>query len=283
MTETGYALDNTHEAAANHHVLLAELCNEKQLARITVALRRPMNGMRAWDVGTGAGHMARSLRQRVGADGYVLATDIETGLITHRSGLDVRVHDIRHDPLPGRDLDLIVVSHLSNHLPTRLALVARLSEALAPGGVLYIEDFRAQDNPEDMVLLAEDADCHLFVKVQRAFLRVLERHRHDRRWPLRTYGAMVEVGLVEVETGAEQVTWHGATAGCQLLQSGYKQVMAELTEFPVTQVTTGDVAQVHRMLSNPATALLGYPSQWTIGRAPYRMPDDDNDEHHQTD
>jgi SAM-dependent methyltransferase len=283
MTETGYALDNTHEAAADHHVLLAELCNEKQLQRIAVALRRPMNGMRVWDVGTGAGHMARSLRQRVGADGYVLATDIETGLIVNRSGLDVRVHDIRYDPLPGEGFDLIVVSHVANHVPNRLALIARLYEALAFGGVLYVEDFRAQDNPEDMVIFAEGPQRPLFVKVQRAFLRVLERHGHDRRFPLRAFGAMVDVGLVEVDTGAEQVVWRGGSAGCQLLQSGYKHVMAELTEFPVTQVTTGDVAQAHRLLSNPSTALLGYPSQWTIGRRPYRMPDDDNDEHHNID
>jgi hypothetical protein len=60
-------------------------------------------------------------------------------------------------------------------------------------------------------------------------------------------------------------------------------MLAELTNTPLTSVTTGDVAHAHRMLSDPATALLGYPSQWTIGRRPYRMPDDDNDEHHHTD
>jgi SAM-dependent methyltransferase len=276
MSNDSYVFTNDPAGgvAVAHHVALAETANERQLQRIAAALGRPLTGLKVWDVGTGAGYMAQALDQRVGPKGYTLATDLDLDLFVNRGNVHALVHDIRRDPLPGSGFDLIVVSHVSNHLPHRLALVARLADALAPGGVLLFEDFRAGE-PEEvwrMVLSSSMPGARkVWAKVQRTFLKVLEGHGHDRNWPFNTFSAMVDAGLIGVDTGAEQFTWRGAGSGCQLLRSGYMQVVEELRELGIT---AEELAMALEFLNDVGTALLGYLSHWTIGRKPYPMPDD---------
>ena len=57
--------------------------------------------------------------------------------------IEVRVHDIRMDPLHTGSLDLIHARLVPEHLPARLTVIDRLVAALHTGGWLLVEDFDA--------------------------------------------------------------------------------------------------------------------------------------------
>lgn len=99
-------------------------------------------GWRCWEVGGGAGSVARRLAELVVPDGLVLATDVDTALLAHHAGagVEVRQHDVVADPLPDQRFDLVHARLVLEHLPARDQVLARLAKALAPGGVLVVED-----------------------------------------------------------------------------------------------------------------------------------------------
>jgi SAM-dependent methyltransferase len=91
-------------------------------------------GWRCLDVGAGGGTIARWLAERVGPDGAVLATDIDTRFLDALQGpnLAVRRHDIGAEPLPEAAFDLVHCRLVLGHVPQREAAVARMAAALKP-------------------------------------------------------------------------------------------------------------------------------------------------------
>lgn len=98
-------------------------------------------GWRCWEVGAGNGSIARWLAGVVGAHGEVLATDLDDGGFDAGDTAAVFVrHDIAADPLPADGFDLVHARFLLEHLPDPRVVIARLRDALRPGGVLVLED-----------------------------------------------------------------------------------------------------------------------------------------------
>jgi 2-polyprenyl-3-methyl-5-hydroxy-6-metoxy-1,4-benzoquinol methylase len=95
------------------------------------------------EIGAGAGSIARWLCDRVGPDGRVVATDLDTGFLEHltEKNLEVRRHDIAADELEEGAFDLIHSRLVLEHIPERTDVVKRLAAALRPGGWLVLEDF----------------------------------------------------------------------------------------------------------------------------------------------
>ena len=100
-------------------------------------------GARCLEVGAGAGSIARWLCGRVGADGRVVATDLDTGFLERltEENLEVRRHDIVADDLEEGHFDLIHTRLVLMHIPDRDRVLRRLVAALRPGGWLVVEDF----------------------------------------------------------------------------------------------------------------------------------------------
>jgi SAM-dependent methyltransferase len=98
------------------------------------------------EVGAGLGVTACWLSEQVGAQGRVIATDIDTRFLEpmraghHIDNLEVWTHDICRDPLPECAFDLIHARWLFYHLPEPEAVIARLLRALRPGGTILVED-----------------------------------------------------------------------------------------------------------------------------------------------
>jgi SAM-dependent methyltransferase len=98
-------------------------------------------GWRCWEAGAGHGSIARAL---VAAGAEVLATDVDDRWF----GGDVAFlrHDVVADPLPGRGgFDLVHARLLLEHLAAPRAVVARMADALAPAGVLVVENAAGLD------------------------------------------------------------------------------------------------------------------------------------------
>jgi len=108
--------------------------------------------------------VAHWLADIVGPRGHVLATDIETGGLQHRSNLEVARHDVVEDDLPKTELDLIHARFLLKHLPEPDQLLRRLASALRPGGLLVVEDADGLD-------LVIDSDIAEITQICRAWER----------------------------------------------------------------------------------------------------------------
>ncbi len=121
------------------------------MAPTTDALLRQVgvrDGMRCLDLGCGAGHVSLSLATLVGGRGSVLGLDLDSVKLDaartdcERSGwhnVEFRAGDAR-DWAPSPEFDLVYGRFILSHLPDRAAVVARMRDALKPGGMLVLED-----------------------------------------------------------------------------------------------------------------------------------------------
>ena len=108
-------------------------------------------GASGLDAGCGPGETMRLLAERVGPEGRVLGVDADPGIgalavaMLHDSGhghCAFHAHDLTADvPVPGAPFDLVYTRLLLFHLPQRVAVLARLWDAVAPGGHLVVQDY----------------------------------------------------------------------------------------------------------------------------------------------
>ena len=108
-------------------------------------------GASCLDAGCGPGETMRAMAERVGPAGRVLGLDADPaiGAMTLRM-----LHDAGHrqctfhacditaaEPIPGAPFDLVYARLLLFHLPERGDVLARLWDAVAPGGHLLVQDY----------------------------------------------------------------------------------------------------------------------------------------------
>jgi len=126
---------------------------EAATARILLGQVRLPADASCLDAGCGPGETTRLLARRVGPGGRVLGIDIDASIgalaveMLHGSGYRhcaFRAHDVTADePVPGGPFDLVFARLLLVHLPDRAAVLARLWDAVAPGGYLVVQDYDA--------------------------------------------------------------------------------------------------------------------------------------------
>jgi SAM-dependent methyltransferase len=97
----------------------------------------PLAGTRCLEVGAGAGSVARWLAAQVGSSGQVVATDTNPRFLAgaHRTGVEVRRHDILTDPLEPGHYDLVHCRALLLHLAAPLPSGIRMCHRPCVGGV----------------------------------------------------------------------------------------------------------------------------------------------------
>jgi ubiquinone/menaquinone biosynthesis C-methylase UbiE len=108
-------------------------------------------GASCLDAGCGPGETMRLMAQRVGPTGRVLGIDVDVALgatalgVLHAQGhgqCRFVPHDVSTDgPIPGAPFDVVYARLLLFHLPERVAVLARLWDAVAPGGHLIVQDY----------------------------------------------------------------------------------------------------------------------------------------------
>jgi SAM-dependent methyltransferase len=98
-------------------------------------------GCRCLEVGAGGGSIARWLAERVGGTGSVVATDIDVRFLTNLPpNVEVRRHDLMSDPLEMGAYDVVHGRAMLQHLADPGVGLARLAQAVAPGGWLVVEE-----------------------------------------------------------------------------------------------------------------------------------------------
>ena len=138
-SDEGYLLDNRQAQAGVRFRALAELFDTSTFRHLDDLGVAP--GWRCWEVGAGGRSVPAWLAGRVGADGLVVATDIDTPWLGEAAGpLQVRRHDVGREGPPADGLDLVHARLVLTHVPRREQALASMISALRPGGWLLLEE-----------------------------------------------------------------------------------------------------------------------------------------------
>lgn len=262
-TAAKYSFSNDDPEAADRHDHLSELLDgftQDQLARTG-----DLTGRRCLEIGAGGGSIARWLAEQVGPAGRVLATDLNPRHIPEGERYEIIQHDVTTDPVPEGPWDLIHARLVLVHLPQRAEIVRTLAAALAPGGVLAVEDW-ATEYPR-VVLAAPDKEAAELVEAFQTTLltKILPSNGNDPTWARRTYGAMVEAGLVEVETTVHCKSWPGGTAGALMIIANLAQCRDQFLAEGYTEAKLNRLCEIAR---DPRLVVRGHFTFCTIGRRP---------------
>lgn len=199
--------------------LLEELVDPPTVRRLETVGVGP--GWEVLEVGAGRGSIAAWLAERVGEEGRVVATDIDTSLLDQLddSRIEVLRHDVLADVFPDGSFDLVHCRAVLVHLSDPGSAIERMASWLKPGGVLVAEEpwtDVARLAPDPVVAAAADA---LAQTLDGGFARRLPQ-------------ALGDTGLERIEADAELRFFHGGTkqagfflrvlegAGAQLVASG---------------------------------------------------------------
>lgn len=207
-------------------------------------------GWRCWEVGAGSGSVARWLAARVGATGHVLASDIDTLLLADSAAPNLTVlrHDIRGDPLPAEAFDLVHVRALLCWLPAPRAVLARLAQALRPGGWLLVEE-------PDLVTLYHASQPAALRTVVTAALRAVELlSGADFAYGRQLFDDVRAQGLVatEAEGRMQMIRGDRPLSAATFVRLSIERVRGRL--LATGAITAEEVEETMRLLRDPAFA-----------------------------
>jgi SAM-dependent methyltransferase len=242
-----YLLDNANQQTGGRFSALDAALDENSQAHLSAL--GIATGWRCLEVGAGSGSIAHWMAERVGAHGYVLATDIDTRWIKGNcvAQLEVQRHDVVADPLAWGEFDMVHARLVLSWLPTRNAVVSRLVAALRPGGWLVIEDF---DSILHHCLDPLNDDERVFDKVTDAFVQALQRRGADTTWARTLPHHLASAGLKDVGAAGHLTIYHGGCPASQLWVANISQVGDALIQAGL--ITLGERDTFLRLSQDPS-------------------------------
>jgi len=144
------------------------------------------------EVGAGGGSVVEWLRDRVGPQGRVLATDLYAKFVEPLAGgsVEVREHDILASPLPVGEFDVVHTRLLVEHVGP--GALANLCAGVRPGGVLLVEDY-------DFVSRGAHPDDPAVARIVDAVLELMGSLGFDRECGRKLPSLLDGLGLVDVQ------------------------------------------------------------------------------------
>lgn len=258
-----YAFADDETAGATHHGSLVDVLAAILDPFTARRLAPHVADARCLEVAAGAGTIAAWMAERAA---QVTATDTDirhvATLAAQYPNLTARVHNLDTDPLEGGSYDLIHVRLLLAHLPRRHKLVGKLAAALAPGGVLVIDEFQA--SWDSCVLDAPDMAQaqRLFGAYHQALTSVLTNAGNDTTFGRNAHRAMRAHGLTDVDVEFWARSWHGGQAGCRLPYLAADQLRPKLLAAGMPEP---DIDAFRELLCDPAVMIHGNFAVSTIG------------------
>ena len=217
-----YLLDNASDKAGRRMEVLASLYDattRRVLEGVGLAA-----GWRCLEVGGGGGSVARWMAGRVGPEGHVLCTDLDTHIIEENRGsvplnLEVIRHDIARDPLPASAFDLIHARLVFIHVVERERALERVVAALKPGGWLVIEDFDAISVAPDKRINVSETPLATAEAVRKYLTR-----NHDGYFGRRLYSRFRDLGLTRVHAEGRTIMFNRDNGGADLMRVNFEQI-----------------------------------------------------------
>lgn len=202
-SDEGYLLDNARAEAGVRFRALAALLDPATLRHLDDLGVAP--GWRCWEVGAGGRGIPDGLVARVGPDGLVVATDIDTSWLEvgdRPPSLRVLRHDVGVDapPEPGA-FDVVHARLVLTHVPARDRALASMAAALRPGGYLLVEEA----DPGLQPLLCPDEhgpEQELANRLRHGFRALMAGRDADLAYGRTLPRRLRELGLVDVTADA---------------------------------------------------------------------------------
>jgi SAM-dependent methyltransferase len=266
----GYVFADDAQRGATHHAALLAVLAQMLDPFTTWRLSRYVTPTsRCLEVAAGSGSVAEWLAQRAGE---VTATDTDpthvAAVAAKYPNLIVRRHDLVTDALEEGRWDVIHVRLLLAHLPNRHELVGKLAAALAPGGVLVIDEF--QPSWDWCVLDAPDRLLarRLFAAYHEALTTVLAAAGNDTTFGRNAHRTMRDHGLVDVDVELWAKSWSGGQPGCQLPYLATAQLAPKLIG---AGLSADDIATFRQLLQDPRLLIHSNLVVSTAGRRPFTV------------
>ncbi len=223
-TQSTYLLDNAADEAPERLQALAAM-HDAHTQRHVLA-RGIGAGWHCLEIGAGNGSIAAWMADQVGETGRVVATDLDPRHLAQRNDRRIEVwrHDLTIDPLPEAAFDLIHVRLVLVHLRDWEAMLAKLVQALKPGGWLVDEEYDSDSMPPDPAIFSGEsrpATCD-------AVARLMADHGFDRRFGRRQFARMGGAGLTDVGAEGRVEMLHHSAAGIALLRANWTQLREQV-------------------------------------------------------
>ncbi len=262
--QAAYAFGNAHELQGERLRALEAALDAGTIRHLEGCGIAP--GWRCLDVGAGGGSIADWMCERVGPDGSVLATDLDTTVLRARSrpNLDIRVHDVLADPFEPASFDLVHLRLLLAWLPEPRVALERALRALKPGGWLVAEelDFASVATAQ----APDEASRAAFERVLAAHLVALrERSGFDSRYGRRLPADMRHAGLADVRCEGRVSMWAGGNAGMRLWRLTFVQLREAMV---AAGAPANEVDRAIDLCEEPGMACLSPVVMAAWGRAP---------------
>ncbi|MFD3592636.1 class I SAM-dependent methyltransferase [Nocardia sp. NPDC058640] len=188
-------------------------------------------GWRCLEAGAGGGSFARWLCSVAMPGGRVVAVDADPRHLADLPGRggEVAQIDLVTDEIPSGDFDFDFVHtrFVLLHIAQRDVVLERLVRALAPGGVLLLEE------GDGLGVLREMPGA--FGEVWRAFARATEAAGANQAWARNLPAQLEALGLVDVHAEAQIPVFRGASAMARMWELTWAQVHESLMEQGVSR------------------------------------------------
>ncbi|KAB2342452.1 class I SAM-dependent methyltransferase [Actinomadura rudentiformis] len=250
MSDKGYVLSNADEGERRRLEAIEAAYDPRTTARLSRLGVVP--GARVLLLGAGGGSVARWAAEEVGADGRVVATDVDPRFLEPLADkypqLDVVRNDAVNEELPAGPYDVAHARLLLGHLPQREQVLRKMVEGLVPGGAVLVEDFDwGSYGPALPNEAAEKA-----IGAVSDFLRAVG---FDTAFGRRLPTLMRSIGLRDVDAEGIVLSLRGATFP---LEPMYRQTFDRLLPTLIEQghMTAGEAEALHARFDDPEHDML---------------------------
>jgi SAM-dependent methyltransferase len=258
-----YPLDNDHTQATHHLTGLAATLDMFTQSRISTLLE--LTDKNCLEVGAGSGSIAAWMAEQVGPGGHVTATDIKPGHIPAHPRMSVLTHDLTSDPLPPDAFHLIHARLVLAHLPTREEILRRLVDALAPGGIVLLEDWDATSGVGGVLHAPDPQVAHLYAVYMKRRAEIFSRSGTDRSWARRVHSILVRHGMTQVNTVVHAASWTGGSPGSRHARATLRQLRPQLID---TGMNDAQLEGLIAVLDDPRLHVATHPLYSTSARRP---------------
>ncbi|MFI1235458.1 class I SAM-dependent methyltransferase [Nocardia salmonicida] len=252
-----YVLPNEWDFANERLALLGAAYDP---ASIALARRLGVDaGWRCLEAGAGGGSFARWLCDAAMPGGRILAVDHDPRHLTDLPdrGGEVAQIDLVTDELPEGAFDFVHTRFVLLHIAQRDIVVQRLARALAPGGVLLLEE------GDGLGVLNEVPGA--FGEVWRAFARSTETAGADQAWARNLPAHLEAMELVDVRAEAEIPMFRGGSPMARMWNLTWAQVRETLLALDVSRKV---IAAAQAELEDERRWFYAPPTVRAWGRAP---------------
>jgi SAM-dependent methyltransferase len=221
-----YTLPNNWEFADERLALLGAAYDPPSIA---LAQRLGVRaGWRCLEAGAGGGSFARWLCSATLPGGRVLAVDADPRHLADLPdrGGEVEQIDLAADELPEREFDFVHTRLVLLHIAQRDKILERLARALAPGGLLMLEE------GDEFGVLDEMKGA--FGDVWRVFARSTEIAGANQAWARDLPVHLDALGLVDVEADAEIPMFRGGSPLARMWNLTWVQIHEQLVKHGVS-------------------------------------------------